>query len=58
MNFPIRVLATLVCEKILVELIGKGLALLSLYVKRSPKLLKFLTLCSRMHQVLYVYIGL
>ena len=58
MIFTIRVLATLVCRKNSVELIGKRLVLLSLYVERSPKLLQFLTLYSRMHQVLYVYIGL
>ena len=58
MIFTIRVLATLVCGKNSVELIGKRLVFLSLYVERSPKLLQFLTLCSQMHQVLYVYIGL
>ena len=58
MIFTIRVLATLACRKNSVELIGKRLVFLSLYVERSPKLLQFLTLCSRMHQALYVYIGL
>ena len=58
MIFTIRVLATLVCGRNSVELIGKRLVRLSFYVEPSPKLLQFLTLCSRMHHVLYVYVGL
>ena len=58
MIFTIRVLVTLVCGKNSVELIGKRLVLLSLYGDSFPELSKFLTLCSWIHQVLYVYIEL
>ena len=58
MIFTFRILATLVCRKNPVELIGKRLVLLSLCVELSPELSQFLTLCSRIHQVLYVYIEL
>ena len=58
MIFTIRVLVTLVCGKNSVELIGKRLVLLSFYVEPSPELSKFFTLCSWIHQVLYVYIEL
>ena len=58
MIFSIRALATLVGGKNSVELISKRLLLLSLYVEPSPELSQFLTLCSRIHQVLHVYIEL
>ena len=58
MIFTIGVFVTLVCGKNSVELIGKRLVLLSLSVEPSPELSTFLTLCSWIHQVLYVYIEL